>query len=120
NTARGRELFPPTSAPSAPPAGLLAPMSWTGVDIRAETRARAVSNGIGISIHEWLETHLINLPKRGKHRWILSNDGPGEIADYIVLETLPTGQIAVDLWHAKFAGGSSPSVRVGDFEVVSA
>ena len=37
-----------------------------------------------------------------------------------MIETLPNGQVAVDLWHAKLAGGASPSVRVIDFEVVSA
>jgi hypothetical protein len=38
----------------------------------------------------------------------------------MVIETLASGQIAVDLWHAKFSGGSSSGVRVTDFEVVSA
>lgn len=119
-TVRGREFFPPTSTSTAIPTGLVVVENWSGVDIEAETKSRAATNGRGISVHEWLETYLVSLPRRGKHRWILSNDGPGELADYVVIETLPTGQIAVDLWHAKFSGGKSPSVRVGDFEVVSA
>lgn len=120
NTVRGRELFPPTQAPRALPPGLLTTATWSGVDIEAETKRKAASNKKGISIHEWLEDYLSRQPKRGKHRWILSNDGPGEIADYIVLELLATGQVGVDLWHAKFADGASPGVRIGDFEVVSA
>lgn len=119
-TVRGRELFPPTSSSTSVPSGLVLAQSWNGVDIQAETRSRAAKNGLGQSVHEWLETYLSAQPRRGKHRWILSNDGSGEIADYVVIETLPTGQVAVDLWHAKFAGGASPSVRIGDFEVVSA
>jgi hypothetical protein len=102
------------------PAGLVSALPWDNVDITAETKAKAASNGIGISVHEWLENHLRSRPRRGRRRWILSNDGAGEIADYIVIEMLPTGQVAVGLWHAKFAGGSSASVGIGDFEVVAA
>lgn len=118
-TVRGRELFPPPTATLDLTPGLLSPESWAGVDITAETKAKAIANGTGISIHEWLEDYLCKRPARGRRRWILCNDGAGEIADYIVIEMLPNGQVAVDLWHAKFAGGSTSSVRVGDFEVVS-
>jgi len=116
----GREIVLPTSFSNTVPEDLVLAEDWTGVDIAAESKPTAARRAVGISIHEWLETWLANRPRRGRHRWIVSNDGPGEIADYIVIETLPTGQIAVDLWHAKFAGGGAPSVRVGDFEVVSA
>ncbi len=119
-TVRGREVYPPTRTTLAIPSGLVRRETWTGVDITAETKARAIKNGRGISVHEWTENYLRSRPRRGRHRWILSNDGPGEIADYIVIETLASGQIAVDLWHAKFVGGSSSGVRVTDFEVVSA
>ena len=119
-TVRGRELFPPPSATLQVPLDLISAETWAGVDITAETKAKAAANGTGISVHEWTENYLRGRPARGRHRWILSNDGSGEIADYIVVETLPNGQVAVDLWHAKFSGGSTPSVRVGDFEVVSA
>ena len=120
-TVRGREFFPPpTTTSGLPPSLVVADSSWSGVDITAETRQRAATNGIGISVHEWTERYLSAQPMRGRHRWILSNDGSGEIADYLVIETLSNGQMGVGLWHAKFAGGSSPSVRVGDFEVVTA
>ena len=36
-----------------------------------------------------------------------------------MIEVLPNSQVAVGLWHSKFAGGTSPSVRVTDFEVVA-
>ena len=56
----------------------------------------------------------------GKSRWILQNDGSGEIADYIVIEPLESGEIHISLWHAKFAAGKTPSVRSSDFEIVVA
>ena len=90
------------------------------MNITCETRATAALAATGISVHEWVEDHLRARPRRGRHRWILRNDGSGEIADHIVIEALPNGQVAVDLWHSKFAGGTSPGVRVTDFEVVSA
>lgn len=120
STVRGREYFPPTSNAPHLPDGLLRPYDWDGVDITSETAAKAAEKRLGISVHEWLEAHLMSQPKRGRHRWILSNDGPGELADYLVIESLGSSGIAIDLWHAKFAGGSVPSVRVGDFEVVTA
>ena len=120
STVRGRELFPPSGVMRSLPSELILTRDWQGVDITAETRAKATAKGAGASVHESLEVFLREQAPRGRRRWILSNDGAGEIADYIVIETLPTGQVAVDLWHAKFAGGASPSVRVTDFEVVTA
>jgi len=118
-TVRGTELFPPPAPVTVLPPGLVVTEAWAGVDIEAETHQKAAANGIGVSVHEWVETHLRGRPLRGRHRWILRNDGPGELADHIVIEMLPSGQVQVDLWHSKFAGGA-PSVRVVDFEVVSA
>lgn len=119
STVRGREVFTPSGAVTTLRQGLLSVHDWSGVDITAETTLKAVANGIGTSIHDWVAKHLCARPKRGRHRWILSNDGPGEIADHIVIELLPNSQLAVELWHSKFAAGPSPSVRVTDFEVVA-
>lgn len=119
STVRGAEYMPPTTFETTLPPNLVEPVTWHGVNIRAETKARALQLGAGMSIHEWLENYLIAQPKRGRRRWILCNDGSGEIADYIVLEMLPRGQIAVDLWHAKYADGNNPGTRITDFEVVS-
>jgi hypothetical protein len=119
---RGRELIPPTGTLTTLPDGLVQPEPWPGVDLTSETKASAQAKGLGISVHEWLEAYLVARPSRAaraNRRWILHNDGRGEIADYIVIELLANGQVAVDLWHAKFAGGANPSVRVTDFEVVT-
>ena len=117
---RGSELYEPPTYASSLPDELVSTHDWTGVDIEAETPAKAASRGKGLSVHEWVETYLVEHPRHGRHRWILQNDGPGEIADHIVIELLDSGQVEIELWHAKFAGGSRAGVRVGDFEVVSA
>jgi superfamily II DNA or RNA helicase len=100
---------------------LLGAYSWPNVDITAETRRTAAKRAAGqISIHERLEEYLRIQPRRGIKRWILCNDGSGEIADYIVIEELTTGEVALGLWHAKYAHGTSPSVRIADFQEVVA
>ncbi|MBA4179666.1 MAG: helicase [Anaerolinea sp.] len=102
-----------------PPDGLVV-IDWTGVDVTAETRATAAGKGHGLqSIHERLESHLRNVPRAGKHRWIICNDGSGEIADYLVIEVVRSGEIKLGLWHAKFGAGQ-PSVRIEDVQVVVA
>ena len=117
---RGNELYAPSTHASSLPDGLVSTHDWTGVDIEAETPAKAASRGKGLSVHEWVETYLVERPRHGRHRWILRNDGPGEIADHIVIELLDSGQVKMELWHSKYAGGSRASVRVGDFEIVTA
>lgn len=59
-------------------------------------------------------------PRLGEKRWIIYNDGAGEIADYLVVEELQTGEVSLALWHAKAAHGSVPSIRIKDFQEVVA
>lgn len=100
---------------------LLIESDWTGVDITAETRRTAESRHSGeISIHERLEEYLVARPRQGMGRWILYNDGAGEIADYLVIEEVATGEVHLSLWHAKAARGDTPAVRVKDFQEVVA
>jgi superfamily II DNA or RNA helicase len=94
---------------------------WSETDITAETVAKALERGHGQrSIHERLEEYLANEPKRGASRWILKNDGSGEIADYLVVEELDGGEIHLGLWHAKASSGHAPSVRIADCQEVTA
>ena len=90
-----------------------------GVDIRSETRKTAAQRGFGISIHEAVEDYLRRQPRRTEYRWIVCNDGAGEIADHIVIEHTPGEVVHLSLWHSKAAGGA-PSLRVNDFQVVVA
>jgi superfamily II DNA or RNA helicase len=90
-----------------------------GVDITAETRATAVKHGTGVSVHEELEAYLRAQQRQEQYRWIICNDGSGEIADYIVIEWTRNRPVRLSLWHAKYAGGA-PGLRVDDFQVVTA
>jgi hypothetical protein len=96
---------------------VLEPIDWSGVDITAETPRTAEHRGAGeSSVHDRLAEYLRSRPRIGNARWIIYNDGPGEIADYLVVEELPTGEVQVGLWHAKASNGASPSVRIKDFQ----
>jgi len=101
------------------PPNMLHEHDWPRIDIGAETRSTATKRGRGRSVHEALEEYLLAAPRRGRHRWIVSNDGSGELADYLVIE-VGRDKVFVDLWHAKFAHGSAPGVRVTDMQEVVA
>jgi len=94
-------------------------LDWTGVEITTETK-QYLHDKSKLSVGEALERWLLERTKRHRHRWVLHNDGAGEIADYLVLEvsTNPV-RVKLELWHAKAAGGT-PSVRIGDLQVLLA
>lgn len=101
--------------------GLLRHDAWPNVDITAETQRTAEERPGNVdSIHKRLSEYLLGLGRLGSHRWILYNHGSGEIADYLVIEELSTGEIHLALWHAKAAHGQTSSVRVKDFQEVVA
>lgn len=119
-TVIGRLIFdPPTVGTNLPAIGY-ANDAWGGVDFTAETHATATNHGIGISIDEALEALLLARPPRRRHRWLLSNDGAKELADYILLEVDPGPIVSVELWHAKAASKATSSVRLKDMQVVIA
>jgi superfamily II DNA or RNA helicase len=90
-----------------------------GVDILAETRATATTHALGKSIHEEFESYLLSQPRTERYRWIIFNDGAGEVADYIVVEWSRRRPVRLSLWHVKAAGGK-PGLRIDDFQVVVA
>lgn len=96
------------------------PFDWTSTNITKETDRSAQAAGAGDSILKTLRSHLVSQPTAARKRWVLENDGPGELADLIVLELLGRTEISIELWHAKAAGGAGPSVRVSDMQVVVA
>jgi len=118
-TAHGTMVFDSRAGKRGLPPNLLVDRDWPGVDITAETKRTAGRHGQGKSIHESLEDYLQAKPRRAKHRWILCNDGAGELADYLVIE-VDRGNVFVGLWHAKYAHGSNAGVRVTDMEEVVA
>jgi superfamily II DNA or RNA helicase len=118
STTIGRVRYDSRARGSAFDPATLTAIDWAPVDITAETRATAADRDPpATSVHEQLEAYLLARPRVGTGRWVLCNDGTGEIADYIVIEELASGQVALGLWHAKAAGGN-PGVRVLDFQEV--
>lgn len=117
-TVHGALVFDSRAGSRQLPGDLFQVLRWDGVNIRAETRRTAAVQQLGKSVHEALEEHLKAQPRREKRRWILCNDGKGELADYVVLEVGPQ-RVLLDLWHAKFAGGD-PAARVTDMQEVVA
>jgi hypothetical protein len=100
---------------------LLTTIDWSGVDITAETpRTAARRRTKQISVHDRLAEYLLSRPRQGTARWIINNDGAGELADYIVVEELPTSEVHLGLWHAKASHETTPSVRIKDFQEVVA
>lgn len=120
-TVVGRVLYGvDRGAPSVDPARLVE-HDWIGTDITAETTRLANERGGGErSVHAELVDWLAARPRRGTHRWLILNDGAGEIADVIVIEPLANGEIALGLWHAKAAAGRTPSLRINELQVVVA
>jgi len=108
------------TAPSFNPA-ILQAIEWDNIDLTAETATTAEKRGTGKkSVHDRLAEYLVQQPKRGSSRWILHNDGAGELSDYVVVEELPTGELHVALWHAKASRNANPGLRVKDFQEVVA
>jgi hypothetical protein len=48
------------------------------------------------------------------------NDGAGEIADLLVIEPLPSGEVHLGLWHAKASSSRTPARRINEMQVVVA
>jgi len=116
---RGHQVFESRSTKTGLPPITLVPDPWTGVDITAETRATATAHARGQSVDEYIEAYLLARPRIGRHRWLLHNDGQGEIADYILLE-YDVSTVHVELWHVKASGARTPAVRVTDLQEVIA
>jgi hypothetical protein len=95
-------------------------LDWSATNIKKETDRSANVAGAGDSIHQTLRTHLTTRTTTARRRWVIENDGSGEIADFIVLELRGTDEVLIELWHAKPASGANASVRVTDMQVVVA
>ncbi|WP_158097196.1 DEAD/DEAH box helicase [Cellulosimicrobium sp. KWT-B] len=99
-------------------------IDWSTVNIKAETDRKALEQGVRVSVHSAIASHLgRGVLEQGARRWVLLNDGPGEIADYIVVEVYRDSEgmrAKLELWHAKGSSKDVPAVRVGDMQVVVA
>lgn len=89
---------------------------WSGVDITREVPRAGRSD----SIHERVEEILVSkAAPAGASRWVLRNDGGGEIADHVVIEMPPNRRPTLELWHSKASANATPAVRVTDMQVVT-
>jgi len=95
-------------------------LDWTSTNIEKETDRSAAAAGTGDSIHQTLRTYLKNRATTARRRWVIENDGSGELADLIVLELYGTYEVSVELWHAKGSSGRTAAVRVTDMQIVIA
>lgn len=116
STVRGRLLYK-----GRPRTGDLPPLDyrvldWPGVDIEAETTATAARRGVGSSVQDHVLRYLTARAPRARHRWVLQNDGGGELADCILLEYDRISGVFVELWHVKPSSNPAAAVRVGDLQ----
>jgi helicase-like protein len=119
-TIIGPTLFAPAGVRRDLPDIPTTVLDWSKVDITKEVESDPASRSARPSVGDAFKDWLLMRPKRLPHRWVLNNDGPGEIADYIVVEVSPKPvEVRLDLWHAKAAGGAA-SVRVKDMQVLLA
>ncbi|WP_081346479.1 DEAD/DEAH box helicase [Mycobacteroides chelonae] len=126
HTIIGPTVYAPTSVRRELPTFAEEHLDWAGVEIKIETQNNLPKRSKLVSVGRALERELLARPKRLRHRWILHNDGAGEIADYLVLETSTypvqdkrPARVKLELWHAKAAAGA-PSVRITDLQVLLA
>jgi superfamily II DNA or RNA helicase len=115
-TVLGTMTYAPVRTSSALPPLDFDPADWTGVDMKKEAKAVGRLD----TVHDRVEAILkAVVPDPGTTRWVLCNDGPGEIADHIVIEFSSGSRPRVELWHSKFSQTGTPSVRVDDMQVVT-
>jgi hypothetical protein len=115
STAYGRITFQPMRTQTFLPEIDFAQWDWTGVDMTTESKKSDRSD----TVHDEIERRLGAIRTDGVMRWVLCNDGRGEIADHIVIERDSIGRYRLELWHAKAASSPTPSVRVKDMQVVA-
>ncbi|WP_133799473.1 DEAD/DEAH box helicase [Kribbella caucasensis] len=119
-TVHGGLKYEPVSPMRTLPSVKTLKPSWAGVDITAETDATAAEHGNGISVQSAVADQIAATPTSYARRWILGNDGGGELADVIVLEVDHGRRARIALWHVKPAGTATPAVRVSEMQVVVA
>lgn len=104
----------PDARTELPPITYTRDWDWSGTTITKESKKEQTQG----TIHHLVENQL-NVPhERGELRWVLCNDGKGEIADHIVIRLRRGERPLVELWHSKFSAKLKPSVRVNDMEVL--
>lgn len=114
HTVHGGTTYLPVATQNFLPVLTYDPWDWTGTDITRETKVPLRTD----SIHDRVENHLSTSVNGKRFRWVLCNDGPGEMADHIVIQIDRFGRTEVELWHAKASGTPTPATRVTDLQIL--
>lgn len=82
--------------------------NWHGCETRVEFD---VGNPERMTVQRFLQGILLGYPDL---RFIIYDHRPGEAADFIVAQVLPTHRLSISLYHCKGAGGPVSGGRVED------
>lgn len=119
-TVTGSTVYPPSGMPRPFEPQRLIVHDWPNTKITTEPRDRMADDDDRVSVHEAFEVWADADPSQWTHRWILCNDGSGEIADHLVIEEESSGVVRLGLWHSKPSAEADPGLRIGDLQVVAA
>jgi superfamily II DNA or RNA helicase len=87
----------------------IAVLNWKGVDLRKESQGPQRDP---TSIQHHIIQRILG-DEFGPWEIVFDGDGKGEVADIVALRR--TGdEVAVGLWHCKYAGGDAAGARIGD------
>ncbi|RMN90144.1 hypothetical protein ALQ50_03085 [Pseudomonas coronafaciens pv. coronafaciens] len=113
-------MAPPVLQTQGLAAGDAASIDWAGCAIRVEflpndNSARTIARRAALNgrrtVQEHLAQHLLNLPNV---QAIFYDHRTGEAADYICITRDARGEVSVDFYHCKGAGGPANGGRVED------
>ncbi|MEO2106846.1 MAG: DEAD/DEAH box helicase family protein [Actinomycetota bacterium] len=117
-TVVGHTLYPPPDVPRPFDPEQLIVHDWSGTRITTETAASLPKRSTEVCVHTAFERWADAQPMLGIHRWLICNDGSGEIADHLLIEEDANGVVRLGLWHSKPSGAASPGLRIADLQVV--
>jgi len=109
-TLEGFYRVVPRNTPDCINDSLIYTKKWDGVDLKHESQK--VEPYITDSIQYYMIQDIEN-----KYNYIIDDDGSGEIADIIAINTNET-EILVDLYHLKYANGGKVSNNIDNLYVV--
>jgi hypothetical protein len=115
--AGGMTYTPPQTEHYLPDIKYTSSWDWSATDIHKESQVAGRTD----TVHDLVEHKYSRPVDPATLRWVLRNDGKGEIADHLILE-VPfgvAGRPRLNLVHSKFANNNQTSVRVVDMEVVT-
>ena len=113
---RGEEWFPCRADSQLFDRDQIQTLDWTNCNIRKEFYKLHEQKDGRLSVHEYLETYLLESPS---HRIVFYDHRSGEVSDYLTVEDEPTC-VVITLYHCKRSAGENPGGDVSQiYEVAS-